>query len=140
MADVSIHDLIKWCRSTTDGSFPCRDNQIAIALREVASLKDKNSLGQLCDAMVDAVVRLNPDEQYETNVRDARETLAILALYADHHYDSPDKWAELELVKAYKYLEYYGPAMKLVKEIYADKRINLIGDVFKDTSFCQALN
>ena len=140
MAEISAQELIEWFNTTTDRTIPYKNSQMVGAVKDAALLQDKGSLEQLSDAMVGAYVRLNPDRPQDIMVRNARETLAVLAYLADHEPSSPAEWVALGPVKAYRQSHQYGSAMTLVKGIYDEKQIDLMKDVFQDNGFDSSLN
>lgn|SRR3989338_8660571 len=139
MTEVSVQELIEFFETTTDRTIPYKIPQMVAAVKNAASGEDVDSLERLSDAMVDAYVRLNPNKSPETMVRNARETLATLAYFADHD-PTPAEYVALGPVKAYKSPQYYGTAMGLVKIIYDSKQMDLMRDVFLNKRSDPSLN
>ena|SRR3989344_4820328 len=127
---VDIHQIITYFKHTTEKIIPYSNSQLVSAVKEAASIADRESLEQLADSMASAYVRLNPDESEEIMVRNARDTLATLAYLADHEVD-PITWMAVGPVKAYQSAR-YGPAMTLVKAIFDSQHIDLMRDVFEE--------
>lgn len=138
MVKISIREIIESLQNTTTRDTPYKMSQMAAAVTEAAQLQDKKSLEKLSDALVDACIRLYPERPRETMIRIARDNFATLAYLADH--ETKSEWVILGgPAEAYKSPQLCGPAMNLVKIIYAEKQIDLI-DIFKDNSPESQLN
>lgn len=140
MEELSAKELIGWLRTTTTKVVPYKNSQMVAVVRNAALLNDKNSLEELSNALVGAYIKFNKNKPREVMVRNALETLATLAYLADHNPSSPLDWMALGPVKAYQLQQHYGPAMSIVKSIYSEMQIDLIKDIYQESSSEEQIN
>lgn len=129
MADVTTQELIRYFeRVKCRGVIPYNNSQMVAAVRESSLKQDSQSLEQLLYVMEKAYCRINFEEPTQT-LRNARDTFATLAYFADHT-PSSGEWLSIGPVKAYASREHYGRAMCIAQEIFKNRQIDLMNDVF----------
>ncbi|MEK6913174.1 MAG: hypothetical protein AABW47_00700 [Nanoarchaeota archaeon] len=133
MSNITIRELNAFFRKAKEGdTIPFKNTEMVEAVR-CASL-DGNFIEvlELSETLENAYTTANPNKPKARMIQNARETLTGLAYLADYEC-SPLEWMEIGPAKAYA-LKIGKDAMNLVQKVYENRQIDIIRDIFPETT------
>lgn len=136
---ITIQEIIAYFNTTAEELIPFRISEMSSAVKDAAYKNDKHSLEQLTDAMIRGYTTIKSDQSSAVWKNTALRIVAVLAYFADHE-PITSKPTDLIIIKAYKSEQDYGSAMKLIKEIYDEKKIDMMKDVLQNEQYFSTRN